>query len=160
MKITYRIANLNDLEELYGLAISFSEYNTQISGIRERFFWPGWEEGFREEILECLNDEESQYFVAVESSPENEKIVGYILGRKFIKEWYYSIEELFVCPDYRGKAVGKELLKMAIKQGISYSLPIRVEIYTWNEEAKKFYLKRGFKEDSVILEYPDGHEIS
>jgi len=153
MSITYRIANILDTEELYALSIQFTEYNVQSTGLREKFFWADWEIGFREEIIECLMDPDSHYFVAVDEAPEGNRIIGYILGRKFDKGYYYSIEELFVVPEQRKNSVGKQLLKMAIEQGRTYSMPVRVEIYHWNEFAKGFYIKNGFKEDSVVLEY-------
>lgn len=153
MSITYRKATKKDIEALYSLAVQFSEFNANKSGKRRLFFFKGWKKAFRKEILEALGDYNSTYFIAISLKDGENTPIGYILGKRCKDLYYYCIEELFVSPKFRKSKVGKKLLRMAIKKGKSYGTPVRVEIFNWNEKAKKFYLTNGFKEDSIVFEY-------
>lgn len=177
MKLTYRKATKRDLDALYFLAVQFTEFNAKKSGKRSKFFFKGWKKSFRKEILEELSSFNSTYFLAIDQdlvaeskdeakrSSKNPKskvpaavskngtAIGYILGKRCKDLYYYCIDELFVLPKYRKLKAGKKLLKMAVKKGKSFGTPVRVEIFNWNENAKKFYLENGFKEDSIVFEY-------
>ncbi len=153
MRITYRKATRKDLEALYTLAVHFSEFNAKKSGRRRKFFFNGWKEAFRKEIKEEFDNPNSTYFVAVDKEVDIAPAIGYILAKKCRDLYYYCIEELFVLPKYRKLRVGKRLLRLAVNKGKSYGLPVRVEIFNWNDKAKKFYLSNKFKEDSIVFEY-------
>ncbi len=88
----------------------------------------------------------------------NNEPVGFINFRRYIfpKQWregaeYIYIWDIFVKPEWRGKRIGKLLIKKVIeeakKRGIKYvllsSLPERLE----------FYKKLGFEVESIIMEY-------
>ena len=153
MSITYRKATKKDLDALYSLAVQFSEFNAKKSGRRRKFFFNGWRKSFRKEIVEEISNFNSTYFIAIDKSTTPGTAMGYVLSKKCKDLYYYCIEELFVLPKYRKSHVGKKLLKMAIKKGRLLGLPVRVEIFNWNNKAKKFYLVNGFKEDSIVFEY-------
>lgn len=153
MKITYRKATKRDIEALYCLAVQFTEFNAKKSGKRRLFFFNGWKEGFRKEIAEEFNNFNSTYFIAFAEDGGRKSAIGYILAKKCKDLYYFCIEELFVLSVYRKSHVGQKLLKMAVKLGKSYGLPVRVEIFNWNLKAKKFYVSNKFKEDSVVFEY-------
>jgi len=153
MKITYRKATRKDLEDLYALAVQFSEFNAKKSGKRRKFFFNGWKKAFREEISGEFSNSNSTYFIALDKDSQPSIAIGYILAKKCKDLYYYCIEELFVLPKYRKSKVGKKLLRLAINKGKSYGLPVRVEIFNWNDKAKKFYLNNRFKEDSIVFEY-------
>jgi GNAT superfamily N-acetyltransferase len=153
MKITYRKATRRDIDSLYCLAVQFSEYNAKKSGKRRLFFFNGWKEGFRKEITEEFKNFNSTYFIAVADNGTSKVAIGYILAKKCKDLYYFCIEELFVLPKYRKLHSGQKLLKMAVRLGKSYGLPVRVEIFNWNSNAKKFYAANKFKEDSIVFEY-------
>jgi ribosomal protein S18 acetylase RimI-like enzyme len=153
MRITYRKATKKDSEALYTLAVQFSEFNARKSGRRRKFFFNGWKEAFRKEIKAELDNPNSTYFIAMDKDSQPIMAIGYILAKKCKDLYYYCIEELFVFPKYRKLRVGKKLIRLAIKKGKSYGLPVRVEIFNWNDKAKKFYQSNGFKEDSIVFEY-------
>lgn len=152
MKIAYRKATKRDIEALYSLAVQFSEFNAKKSGKRRSFFFKGWKNAFRKEIIWEIGNSSSTYTIAVAEENGVKTTIGYILSKRCHDLFYYCIDELFVLPKYRKLNVGKKLLRLAIKKGKSYGLPVRVEIFNWNTTARDFYLKQGFKEDSVVFE--------
>lgn len=150
MNITHRKATEKDLKTLYDLGVLFTEFNSLTSGERKRFFWDNWEKDFEEEILSDLQNPHSFFFLAEDTES---KPIGYILARYCKDCEYYVIDELFVIDEYRNKNVGQQMLKMAVAEGKKYTKNIRVEIFNWNENAKRFYLRNGFKEDAIVLEF-------
>ncbi len=149
MNIDYRKATKEDKQVLFDLAVEFSKYNSQCSGDKEKFLWDGWEQDFDDEIGASLNNPSHVFFIAESSDGEP---VGYILARNCSDCMYFIIDELFITAEARGQKVGENLLKLAIEEGKKYGVKIKAEVFFWNESAKKFYLKHGFKEDSVVLE--------
>lgn len=64
---------------------------------------------------------------------------GNIIGFSGVAE--DGLEMLFIHPDWRGRGVGKALLKYTIEeQGVT-----KVDVNEQNEQAVGFYLKMGFK---------------
>jgi GNAT superfamily N-acetyltransferase len=148
-KITYRKATKEDEGILFDLSVKFSEYNANLSGKREEFFYENWEEGFKEEIRESIQDENSFVYLAlVEGEP-----AGYVYSRCCKECYYYSIDELFVDEKFRGMRIGESLLQQALDYGKTVDLPLRMEVFAWNKPAIDFYLKKGFKIDSYVLTY-------
>jgi len=151
MKITYRKAYKRDLDSLFELAVQFTEFNAKKSGKRRKFFFNGWKKHFKKQIQSDLSNTNVSYFIAFDE--ELNTAIGYILSRKCKDLFYYCVDELFVLPKYRKQSVGKKLIRMVLRKGKSYGLPIRVEVFTWNERAKTFYQNMGFTEDSIVYEY-------
>lgn len=149
MNISYRKATKDDKQALFDLAVLFTEFNVLASGDRKRFFWDGWEQDFDDEIGTSLANPFHIFFLAEsdESGP-----VGYVLARHCSDCSYYIIDELFIKAEARGNAVGEKLLKLAIEEGKKYGAKIKAEVFVWNDAAKEFYQKHGFKEDSIVLE--------
>ena len=147
-EITYRKANKSDLETLFNLSAEFSKFNVDKSGDYDRFLAGNWEQYFREEILESLSNKNCTVFLA--QSPND--VVGYIYARYCKDCYYYIIDELFVKPEFGRRGIGEALVKLALEEGKKYDVSIRVEIFEWNKNALNFYLKQGFKTDSLVLE--------
>ena len=64
------------------------------------------------------------------------------------------IDELVVAKAHRGKGIGKQLIKAAIKKCRELGCcEIEVSTEKRNERARAFYKKCGFDEDAVLLEY-------
>jgi len=149
MNINYRKATKKDLKSLYKLAVLFTEFNTRSSGERDKFFYESWEQDFEDEIRTDLASADCFYFIAED---ENKNTIGYILGRNCPNCKHFLIEEFFVREDFRKSGVGKRLFELTIVEGKKFTKNIKVEIFNWNEDAKKFYLKHGFKINSTTLE--------
>lgn len=149
MNINYRRATLKDAKVLYDLAVLFTEFNATASKNKEQFFWDGWEKDFEEEISQELKNTTSYYFIA---ELEDKTSIGYILAKKCNVCRHFVIDELFVKDEARGQKVGQKLLDMAIKEGKNHNSEIRVEIFKWNVDAERFYLRNGFEEDAKVLE--------
>ena len=86
------------------------------------------------------------------------KIVGWswlrIYENEFFKEGAYGeINEIYIVPEWRGKGIGKILMKHAEdwfrNKGIK---TVRVEALATNEKALAFYRKHGFKPNYITLQ--------
>jgi GNAT superfamily N-acetyltransferase len=63
------------------------------------------------------------------------------------------IDELVVTRSYRGKGIGRELLKAAIERCCQMGCcELEVSTESSNHKAREFYQKHGFAEDAVLLE--------
>jgi len=149
-EIIIKQADTNDLMPLFDLSAKFTEFNVASSGNYDKFFWPNWEQEFKDEILEDISNENGVLFVAL----DKEIPVGYIHAKYCVGCNYFLIDELYVEQEYRGKKIGEKLLESAVEWGEQFNVPIRVEIFEWNKKAVDFYLKQGFKIDSIVLEKP------
>lgn len=64
------------------------------------------------------------------------------------------VDELVVAKSHRGKGIGKQLIKAAMKTCRELRCcEIEVSTKKSNETARDFYKKCGFDEDAVLLEY-------
>ena len=108
------------------------------------------EETLKEELANMLNNEEEKVFVI-----ENDKeIIGYIsikINNKTTKSIW--IDELMIDKDYQNKGYGKSLINKVYQYAEENNCK-RIELNCWsfNENAKNFYHKQGFKEQRVIYE--------
>ena len=136
---------------LFNLSKEFEEYNASTSkDTTGKFFADDWQNYFREEILESIEDADSYNFIAyVDDEP-----VGYIYSYYCNKCFYYAISELYVKDSARGLKLGKMLMDLAVAEGKKYECPIRLEVFLWNTDAIKFYERYGFVQDAVVMELP------
>ncbi len=88
---------------------------------------------------------------------ENKNAIGYITGTiKKKPQWkvsrYGHINEVFVSNKYRGKGLGKLLMKKFFdelrKKKIEY---VDLSVFVKNKEAQRFYRKLGFKGYKVYM---------
>lgn len=149
-EITYHKASNNDIDQkiLYDLSILFAKYNEEQTGDHDEFFPANWENEFVAEIIESLLDEDSVTFYAMDGDTP----IGYIYAYYCDKCYYTIISDIFVDVKYRGKKVGETLLTKAEEWCKQYKVPMRLEVYDWNEAALKFYRKHGFVSNALILE--------
>jgi len=149
-KISYLKATKNNLNDLFNLTVEFENYNKDNSTRPKEHFQKNWEKYFRDEILESLKDKSSYIFLA----KNDIGYVGYIYSKYCKKCYTYKIEELFVKPSYRNLGIADNLIKMAVRIGKKLKMEIQVEVFDWNKKAYKYYLKKGFISDSLILKLP------
>ena len=89
------------------------------------------------------------------------KLFGYFIDDKLVgcvgivvekKHKCAEIEHVLVNPKYRGKGIGKELMKFAEKQAKKQSIKaLRLHVRCKNKRAFKLYKKCGFKEHAYIM---------
>lgn len=105
------------------------------------------------------------YFTGILNNPraicliaeENNKPVGYIAAApkevSYRLSKYIEIENMGICPNYRSKGIGSQLiekcLKLAKEKGYQKAY---VNSYFENSKAIKFYENRGFKKIDISLE--------
>lgn len=143
-KIYHRISDdyLKSLKKLLGQLLDEVDDQTGLSL-----------ENFQEKIMEMLEDDNHHLLIAVKQG----EVVGFInfTVRKTILHQQPSalIDELVVDKNYRCKGLGKKLVYQAINRAKQLKCgEIEVSTEKSNEQARKFYQKIGFEEDTVLLE--------
>lgn len=139
MNINFKLVKNNDIEYMVALdkqmrvdePDAYHEYNEKLYRIN----WEKYpiEDNTRGDVILCLNGEEvvGRVDLMYEQSYMDFSVVGYV-------DWIY------VGPKYRGKGIGKQLLKEAEKQ---FSNMNCVKYYLFiadNEQAIKFYSSTDF----------------
>lgn len=145
MPVRLRQFEYKDVEELTRLGV--------INHLESRFgkIVPVNEDSIQKLIFNVLTDEDSHIGIV---ALDGEKIVGYMIGfitnYSFNEDAYYAADEMvYVIPEYRGKLVGKRILKAfqdwAKRKGCLEAVIGTIsEIAT--ERTKKLYSKLGFTE--------------
>ena len=96
-----------------------------------------------------------------ESQVENMRTIYIPASETFVYErdsevvGFYSLKDdvlaaIFVCPEFQGRGIGKQLLQHAKRQRASLTL----SVYRGNNASCRFYLSHGF---SIVSEQPDEH---
>ena len=87
------------------------------------------------------------------------KVVGYLCGIAYPQVPTYRIantsalENMLVLNEYRRKGIGQALVDEFLKELKNRNIKqVRVDVYTKNQDAIKFYKRNGFKDYLVILE--------
>lgn len=112
-----------------------NEYNSQKINLKADEFF--------EEILKCIKNSENE-------------VVGGISGDIELK-CALHIKLFWVSEAYRGKGLGKKLLKNIELEGIKKGAKISY-LETFGFQARDFYIKNGYEVFSQ-LDYPDGNVI-
>ena len=145
MAIYLRQFEYQDIEELTRLGV--------LNHLESRFgkIVPVNEESIQKLIFNALTDEDNYIGIV---ALDDKKIVGYMIGfitnYSFNEDAYYAADEMvYVIPEYRGKLVGKRILKVfqdwAESKGcLEAVIGTITEIAT--ERTKKLYSKLGFTE--------------
>lgn len=73
---------------------------------------------------------------------------------------YFEVVEIHLCPEYRGKGIGSNILRHLQKACVAQNKKIRIGCFKENHRAKALYQKLGFQQTEetdthFILEYPD-----
>ena len=153
MRVKIERASEKDIETLLEFSRRLNEF--------ERKIYPNYQE------FEKMKDRVERFFRKRVNREDNifllakvdDKPVGMIYGWivrpfPFFKEEKYGyIAEVWVEEEFRGKGIGKKLLKEIIKwfkeKGIRW---IRTDVLQKNKNAIKFYEKFGFKEFCKYME--------
>ncbi len=68
----------------------------------------------------------------------------------------YYLDSLAVMPEYRGRGIGRRLLKQGIENGKALSLDVTLAVDPINDRAKKLYQSLGFKPSGTLFIF--GHD--
>lgn len=132
MNITIRNIEERDFECVVRLIKDFADFEKQPSAMKNSV---------------ALMSAEKDSFHAFVATSHNDTIIGYV----FCFFAYYTwegrslyMDDLYVCPEFRGKGVGTMLLKKVMehaRENMCHKL--RWQVSKWNEPAIDFYTKIG-----------------
>ena len=81
------------------------------------------------------------------------KPVGFIAGTR-VESRKVRIMLFGVLPDYRNQGIGKQLLDaFRMRAMLEGFVSIMLEVRTSNIEARRFYLRNGFRETDILIRY-------
>lgn len=117
-----------------------------------------------EQSLRAYNSQSSKYMtqefgsinLGYRVSDENNKIVGGVYGYAICNQSWFSLDILWVDPDYRGKDIGTELIKNLERDIREIKTCETIKVETWDFQAKDFYLKMGYKIVGEVPNCPPG----
>jgi len=103
---------------------------------------------FRESFRQCWLDSSSHVIVAIVKS----SIVGYLLGFDhvafFVNGRVAGVEEIYVCPSYRGRGVGRVLMKEFERWAKSRG---SAQVVVCTRRASGFYSALGYEETATCF---------
>jgi len=99
---------------------------------------PGSREEYRSDVEEIFSRGDKIFVAFINDQP-----VGFV--RISEREGAYWIEEIFVSPDYRGRGIGRALLKKAEKFISERDIAAYVMVLPQDKDAINFWLKMGYR---------------
>jgi len=108
----------------------------------------GWDDKLQRQFVEDVYKTEQIRFIIV-----NDDAIGFIQLQQTADEIFLA--NLLIIDEYQGKGLGKELLMDVINTAAKLDKPVRLEVFTVNERAQKFYREQGFKvikKDTIKIE--------
>lgn len=144
--VSIRSARTEDLEQLHELMFELHrEHHDQCP----KYFKTAEEIEQEKSIARYLDDPECLVFVV----SEGDNIVGFITGHfcELISTvskpvQMGSVDELYICPDYRGQGLANQLCNKIEQRFVEYGVQeIFVEVWQFNASAIEFYQQFGFE---------------
>jgi GNAT superfamily N-acetyltransferase len=140
--INFRVAQFIDIDPLMVLVHEFYEF---------------------EQIT--INDDVSKAFTALLSDEQlgviwlicdRDRPIGYIALTFFFSMEYHGrcglVDELYICSEYRGQGIGKQVFKMLENYCEQFHLKsLSLVVDFWNEQAEALYTKLGFRREQRHL---------
>lgn len=142
-----------DYPDLRRLLIILQEYERTVEP--DRLPGEGMVDGYLKYLLEENAKNQGKIFFAEQDG----QLIGFIAIRKELKDFELInienpglyISDLIIDPEYRGKGIGKALLKKAEEYAKSLGLShLRLGVVAKNP-ARKFYKKEGFNEYDITM---------
>lgn len=145
MKISIRIANVNDLKQISELLIELLETIEVTGGLNTKNIF---------ENLQILMNDKDHYLLVAENQNQIIGFINFCTRRTCLhKAPSALIDELVVSKNYRNKGIGKKLLLAAVEKCKELRCcEIEVSTEKTNTQARKFYSQCGFEEIGVFFE--------
>lgn len=148
-----RIANTDDIEEIYNLNIELFVVLNELKG---DIYNPI---GFPKEYISVMINSNDTDYILIE---DDDKIVGYALVEKraapsniyecFKPDEFAFINEIIILPEYRSKGYGRKIMEEATKWAKERKLTsVELNVLSNNYSARAFYENIGFKEYQLKL---------
>jgi ribosomal protein S18 acetylase RimI-like enzyme len=144
MNIEIRDYLAADKKRLFKLFCDLIEYNSEKSGDKDYWLTSGWNKERRGDFERALSIKNRLLLVLT----VDEKIEGYLLAFYIPEENICILEELYIAPEFRKHGFGTKLVNKCLEWSRGLNMPIKVEVYPWNEYAKTWYRQFGFKLES------------
>lgn len=156
MKITYKEYSEVDKKDLIDLAFKLEEYQKEIDPIKRVQNLKGFSELDIEDTLDDLNKNQGKILFAMNET----KKIGFVIGiiwkqseKSRLEIGLHKLGEvmhLFVEEGYRGRGVGKALLKMAEEYFVDEGCDsVWLSVFIPNINAHELYKKSGFIDREV-----------
>lgn len=153
MKVVIREYRPRDHAILVFLIEELQDYLVAVDRMHLRRRQPAYGASYARRLLQRVRTNCGKVYVAV----VGKTMVGYAVcivppqTKTDLLEWRPMrtgrIEELYVCPGYRGKKIGKQLMSRMEKYlQDQHCDVVRVEVLSANSTADRFYRKLGFQE--------------
>lgn len=148
-----RKATQNDIPEIKKLNQILVDYDRQFDQTIQSN-WIETENG-RNYLLESLTSEDSVVLVSENENQVNGFLIGCVTEAASYRtlEWLGELEEMVVLPEFRGKKIGEDLVRVFVEWCRSKGLNrIKVEVSADNSKGLNFYKKQSFEYFNIILE--------
>lgn len=111
-----------------------------------------------EQVVECDRlKTEPPTFIEVYTEVESQKLVGGLISYIDWGQWLY-IDTIWVDAYYRGKGIGKYLIKSAEQKAKNKGIK-RARLWTFDFQALNFYKKLDYTVYGKLEDFPEGHTI-
>lgn len=140
----YRKATEEDAYELGKLYLDFSIKNhaTQGTSLKDTR-----REVYERIALKTLRNRSVDTYIA----RFNEIDVGFISFYTIEHQRILIIDDIFVQDSSSGNGIGSYMISLAETIAKKKGYITKLEVYEWNTDAIKFYEKRGYVKDSIVL---------
>lgn len=148
-----RKANNSDIPQIKKLNQILVDYDRQF----DETIQPDWIETTNgsEYLHESLTSEDSVVLVSENDNQINGFLIGCVTEAASYRtlEWLGELEEMVVLPEYRGKKIGEDLVRVFVEWCRSKGLKrIKVEVSAGNSKGLNFYQKQSFGNFNIIME--------
>lgn len=154
------IIELNDdfFEDFKGLLVELQKYVVSIDKYKLNKMSPDYGERYTQKTLEEIKENGGKIFIAVSGGKAVGAVCGYMEKYTEMDKLDFTcpkrgiITELIVSESCRAGGVGKVLMeKMEEYFALCGAEFILLDVFAYNENAKNFYLKKGYEERMVTL---------
>ncbi|MGL6341274.1 MAG: GNAT family N-acetyltransferase [Waterburya sp.] len=107
-------------------------------------------------VEQCYELENHLSTIEIYAELKPQKLIGGLIG--YIDWGWLDIDIIWIDGDYRGKGIGKKLVKSAEQKAIDNSIK-KSKLYTFDFQALPFYEKLGYTIYGKLEDYPEGHTV-
>lgn len=148
---TFRIEEVHDLDaawpELRALFLAFEAYNADFLSRRLR---DDWEQRWRESL--AMSADRLVLVARVAGAAAGYLVAHFVRGRGLFEEMFGEVSDLFVLPEFRGRVIGRALLRRAEvwcrERGAN---EVRLDVYAANKRGVRFWTLSGYRLEGMAM---------